>query len=269
MERSRAVSSGGTRPEPPVVLQLTDPHLCADPEGSYDGVNTRASFGEVLAQACRSYPSAAALVLTGDLANDGSPTAYAALRRCLQGIEIPIYRLPGNHDDPAAMAEVLAGEPIKDAGSAQVGAWHCVFLSTYVAACEHGYLSDAELGRLAAELEAHAEIPTVIFMHHQPVPVGSPWLDRMGLQNADRFFAVSDGFPQVRAVLWGHVHQEFQSERRGVRLLGTPSTCVQFAPVSRCYQRDPRPPGYRWLKLWPDGRLATGVERIGSGPVPA
>lgn len=248
--------------QPMVIVQLTDPHLYADPEATYDGVNTRASFLTVLGHARASCASAAALVLTGDLANDGSQMAYRALRQRLEGLATPVYCLPGNHDDPETMAKALIGGAIHGPGCASVGVWRCVFLNTYVAGREHGYLNDAELERLEAELGAHRDTPTVVFMHHHPVSIGSPWLDHMGLKNADRFFEVIDPHPRVRAVLWGHVHQEFHVRRRGVLLLGTPSTCVQFAPKTDRYCRDGLAPGYRWLRLWPDGRLETGVDRV-------
>jgi Icc protein len=53
--------------------------------------------------------------------------------------------------------------------------------------------------------------------------------------------------------------------RRGVRLLGVPSTCAQFLPHSEQFAIDPAPPGYRSLTLRADGSIATEVVRIDSG----
>jgi Icc protein len=94
------------------------------------------------------------------------------------------------------------------------------------------------------------------------VPVGSRWIDPIGVRNPEAFFAVLDRFPQVRAVLWGHIHQEYDQLRNGVRLLASPSTCVQFAPGSEEFQVDKEAPGYRWLRLHADGSLETGVSRV-------
>jgi 3',5'-cyclic-AMP phosphodiesterase len=87
-------------------------------------------------------------------------------------------------------------------------------------------------------------------------------MDSIGLRNPEALFAVLDRFPQVRAVLWGHVHQEYDQLRNGVRLLASPSTCIQFAPDSVEFKVDSTAPGYRWLRLHADGRLETGVSRV-------
>ena len=75
-------------------------------------------------------------------------------------------------------------------------------------------------------------------------------------------FAVTDRHANVRAIIWGHVHQEFDALRRGVRLLAVPSTCSQFLPHSDQFAIDPAPPGYRTLTLRGDGSIATNVVRI-------
>jgi Icc protein len=99
----------------------------------------------------------------------------------------------------------------------------------------------------------------MVFVHHHPVAMASRWLDTVGMENADDFFRVLDAHPQVRAVGWGHVHQCFDTRRRGVRLLATPSTCAQFLPQANEFAVDARPPAYRRITLQPDGTLETEV----------
>jgi Icc protein len=101
-----------------------------------------------------------------------------------------------------------------------------------------------------------------VCLHHNPVPIGCEWMNPIGLRNPDALFAVLERFPQVRAVLWGHVHQEYDQMRGDVRLLASPSTCIQFAPGSVDFKVDTTAPGYRWLRLYDDGRLETGVSRV-------
>jgi Icc protein len=89
--------------------------------------------------------------------------------------------------------------------------------------------------------------------------MGSRWLDRVGLENAPEFLATIDRHPNVRAVVWGHVHQSYDALRKGVRLLATPSTCAQFLALADDFAVDPRPPAYRTLELRADGSLLTEV----------
>jgi len=86
----------------------------------------------------------------------------------------------------------------------------------------------------------------------------------VGLTNADELFAVLDRHRNVRAVLWGHVHQPFDALRGTVRLLATPATCAQFLPHSDEFAVDPRPPAYRTLELRADGTLLTELVWVDS-----
>ena len=73
-----------------------------------------------------------------------------------------------------------------------------------------------------------------------------------------------DRHKNVRAILWGHVHQAYDGLRKNVRLLATPSTCAQFVPRADEFAVDARPPAYRTLQLQPDGTLVTEVVWVDS-----
>jgi Icc protein len=96
-------------------------------------------------------------------------------------------------------------------------------------------------------------------MHHQPLNMGSTWLDGVGLRDSRQFLEVIDAHPNVRGVLWGHVHQASDRTRGDVRYLSAPSTCSQFMPGTDFFAIDSRPPGMRWLRLHEDGSLDTEI----------
>ena len=50
--------------------------------------------------------------------------------------------------------------------------------------------------------------------------------------------------------------------RNGVDLLATPSTCVQFKPLSDDFAVDSAMPGYRAYELHPNGVYTTHVNRV-------
>ena len=87
-------------------------------------------------------------------------------------------------------------------------------------------------------------------------------MDKIKLQNPDEFYAIIDRYPQVKLVLFGHIHQAFEQQRRGVSYLGSPSTCVQFKPESVEFAIDSIQPGFRLLTFNSDGTLETKIERV-------
>ncbi len=248
------------------IIQFTDTHLFTTSSGMFDGVNTLASFQELIALARRRHWPADAVVVTGDLVHETTPEAYRLLRLCLTQLGVPVYCIPGNHDEPEMMARVLPGDNIHVVGDVGIGHWQLIFLNTHVPGRAGGHLSEAQLQSLEASLQAYQDRPALVCLHHPPVPIQSLWMDAMALDNPEDFFAVIDRFNQVRAVIWGHIHQAFSERRKGVWLLGSPSTCVQFKPRALSYARDSERAGYRWLVLEPDGQIQTGIERLGAGP---
>lgn len=253
-------------PSAPVrIAQITDTHLYADPGGRLLGLNTRQCLLAVIELALQQGPPQLVLA-SGDLAHDGTAQAYRQLRDCFSRLGAPVYCLPGNHDEAVALREHLNHSRFHSVRSHRAGGWQLVFLDSSVAGREGGHLTDSELAALDAALGQQPDAPALICLHHQPVEVGSRWLDSMKVDNPDAFFAIVDRHPQVRVILWGHVHQEFAQRRNEVLLLAAPSTCLQFLPGSERFAVEEIPPGYRWLDLYPDGTLKTGIERLAQMP---
>lgn len=244
-----------------VVLQVTDPHLHANAASKMRGVNTYDTFLAVLKHVQRDHrwpPDA--IIATGDLVQDESRQGYERFRSCLDGLGVPVFCIPGNHDDPALMAEVLGRPPFQVGGDTVLGAWRLIFLSTYMKGEDAGAVGNDALTALDRQLSAHSDNPTLICMHHQPVPMGSAWLDGVGLMDAAAFLQVTDKHAHVRGIVWGHVHQASDRQRGDVRLLSTPSTCAQFLPGHDFFALDNRPPGCRWISLLDNGRIETALD---------
>ncbi len=250
------------------LLQFTDPHLFADPEQGMFGQRTRQTFDAVLALAKARHWPPDAIVLSGDLVHDEQPEGYRLLRERLDALAVPYYCIPGNHD----RLDLLVGHLDAAAASAlrlvTAGAWDVLLLDSTVPGTAGGHLDGRVLAGLAAHAAAGRQRPTLVFLHHHLAPIGSQWLDTMRVDNGATALAELARHPDLRAVVCGHVHQAAEQQQQGLRLLTTPSTCVQFLPGSREFALDPRTPGYRWLDLHPNGYLATGVERTHAYPEP-
>lgn len=245
------------------VVQLTDTHLCQARGGTLLGMDTDHSLQAVIDLVKKERPAVDLLLGTGDLADGGTRSAYDRLQAYFDQLTAANYWLPGNHDGRSAM-EAAAGCPERLCREIRAGGWQILLLDSQVPGEVGGTLGDAELALLENALQSAREqsLYTLVCLHHQPVAVGCDWLDEQMVSDADAFFAVLDRYPGVRAVLWGHVHQEVDRQRNSVRLLASPSTCVQFAAGSANFKADDRPPGYRWLDLHGDGRIETGVSRV-------
>ncbi len=239
------------------ILQLTDLHLMADQNAALKGVRTRDSWNDVF-RFVRDRSRAGEwdfeyLLLTGDLAHDEQRATYEFLRESL-GDWLPRCRLiPGNHDDRTLIRKVFpelvpaGGEFINF--SVESAGWRLIGLDSHVDGAVDGRIGEAQLQWLAAELSAHIAQPTILFLHHPPVPVHSAWLDAIGLRDAGALIDVVRSFSQVRAICSGHVHQEFSETLDGVRILTTPSTGVQFRPRQEELIPDAIPPGFRIFRF--------------------
>lgn len=250
------------------LLQLTDTHLFGAAEDRLLGVDTYQSLADVIELAVSERGRPDFVLLTGDLSQDESADSYFRLRELVNKLGVRTFYLPGNHDVPELMADILpAGDSLISAESHfETDAWQIIMLNSHRSGRVEGFLADCELERLERLLQQRSHLYALVCLHHNPVSAGSQWQDKISLENQDEFFAVLDGFPQVRAVLWGHVHQSFDDARKGVGLMATPSTCVQFKPNVDKFGVDEIPPGYRWLELHGDGHIVTAVSRLPALP---
>jgi Icc protein len=242
------------------VLQLTDPHLMARADGDLLGVRTRESLQAVIAEVLKVHGQPDLILATGDLAQDGSVEAYQVFGESLKSFSCPSVWIAGNHDHIGNLLQVSREYNASDRHVIQ-GGWQFVMLDSSVPGKVFGALAESELAFLSETLEQHPDIPAVIALHHHPVDIGSDWMEKIGLTNRDAFWQVLDRFPQVRIVLWGHIHQEHERERNGVQLLATPSTCIQFTSGSSKFSVEDLPPGYRWFEFHDSGDFATEVRR--------
>ena len=264
------------------LVQFTDTHLFANPNDRLCGLNTADSLTRVMELAradglpaedadARS-PSARqagwppdAVLATGDLSQDETADSYRRFLGFFENIGAPVHCLPGNHDVPLTMAQIFVGSfTVHLTRWVDLGRWQVLLLNTVIPRDNAGSLSDEELDFLDRTLRGNPDRHALVCLHHNPVPVGSKWLDGMRLRNGEAFLSVIDRHPNVRGVVWGHVHQEFASERGKVKFFATPSTSLQFLPKSESFALDATPPGYRRIDLHPDGRIESKVRRLAS-----
>ncbi|MDH3646323.1 MAG: metallophosphoesterase [Gammaproteobacteria bacterium] len=247
------------------LLQFTDPHLFADRAGEMRGVRTLDTLMATISTAQQQHFPADAVLVSGDIAQDESRGAYRLFRECFASLGLPVFCLPGNHDAPAYMQELLTEDPFYYCGSITLGDWLIPMLNTNNPGDAGGMLEKDELDGLSRLLAASRDKNVLICMHHHPISSGSRWLDTVPLRNAAELWAIVEQYSNVRCMLWGHVHQAYESRQNGMLLLATPSTCRQFLPEVHYFALDEdSPPAYRWLDLHPDGTIVSAIKWCGT-----
>ena len=210
---------------PFLLLQLSDPHIGAT-WGLGDPVEgLTAAVDAVLGLEQR--PDA--VVVTGDLADNGADDEYRVVVELLAQLEAPFFVLPGNHDDRDALRRAFGlpgadGAPIQY--SADLGPLRLVVVDSTRPGEAPGELDETRLTWLDAELAGEPRRTTIVAMHHPPLVMGSVAWDEIGLPDADRraLAAVLERHPQVRRVVAGHVHQTVLAELGGCIAMAVPST---------------------------------------------
>tara|TARA_R110000764_G_scaffold110472_2_gene196989 strand:+ start:53753 stop:54604 length:852 start_codon:yes stop_codon:yes gene_type:complete len=246
------------------ILQLTDSHLFAGDSGDLLGLDTLDSLNSVIDLVLGEISRMDLVLATGDITQDGSEDAYRRFIAASLRLPAPCHWIPGNHDNAVLMRQLGAASGLSR-DWVDIGNWRIVLLDSSVSGSVAGRLADNQLQRLDDALATAGERHILVCLHHHPVDIGCDWMQPIGLQNADALFSRFTEQTAVKAVLWGHVHQEFDGKREGVRLLASPSTCVQFAADSEDFATDTLAPGYRWLRLYDDGRIETEVSRLPPG----
>ena len=252
--------------EAPVrVVQLTDTHLFRDPGAALLKLNTQDSFEKVMDLIGANETAIDLVLATGDIAQAASREAYLRFGDAMRAIDAPFYWIPGNHDRRRVMENL---EHYQQAfhNLAEIDNWQVIMLDSSVAGEVHGHLGEREMAHLENSLAAATANPAIdhvlVCLHHNPVPGSAGWMNDIGLHNDEDFLSVIDRFGIVRAVVYGHIHQELDFERKGIRYFCTPSTCIQFRPDVMDFTLDELNPAYRWFNLHRDGRIESGVERV-------
>lgn len=243
-------------------IQMSDIHLYAENNRTLLGVDTTESFKAVVNLIESSHETVDFIILSGDLTQDGSELAYKRLAELLKPLHVPIYCLPGNHDNLQIMSRIYPCCDIKSDNHLVFSKWQFILLNSQIPNRAQGYLDQYQLNFMKDCLNANPNLHSVILLHHQPTPVGTKWLDAIGIVNANQFWEIIANYHNINLISFGHVHQEFAKKVNGIQCYATPSTCIQFRPCQDHFRLEKLPPGYRWLHLSRDGHVESGVHRI-------
>jgi 3',5'-cyclic-AMP phosphodiesterase len=256
-----------------LVVQLTDCHIA--PPGVLIGgrVDTAATLPSVVEHINTLRPRPDVVLATGDLTNEGQPIEYERLGEILSALTIPVFAIPGNHDDRKRLRSLFPNIIPSGDGDEPIDyviddfALRLIGLDTTTPGHHGGTLTSTQLEWLDEQLRSSPIRPTLIFQHHPPFNTGIRWMDEEPFVGIDEYADVLSHHSHVEAVVCGHLHRAIHRRFGGTVASCWPSTGVQLALAldGERYLLAPEAPAvalHRWNET--DG-LVSHVSHVGLG----
>lgn len=267
-----------------ILVQLTDLHIREPGRLAYGRIDTAPYLARAVESVLALRQPPDAVVITGDLTDFGRAAEYDHLARLLAPLTVPIYLLPGNHDDRDQMRRsfpqhAYLGDGSDSGGfvqySVRVGPLRLLTLDTCVPGHSHGTLDAVRLNWLEKQLDACRHEPVVVAMHHPPFKTLIGHMDDIGLlEGGPQLEALIARHPNVERVICGHLHRAIDVRFGGTIASTSPAQAHQVcldlaadAPSAWTLE----PPAFR-VHAWSPGndRLVTHLAASGrfEGPYP-
>ncbi|WP_028204222.1 phosphodiesterase [Paraburkholderia nodosa] len=264
-----------------LLAQISDLHIKPPGALAYRRVDTAASLARTIARLNALTPRPDAVLMTGDLVDQGSVEEYQHLKSLLDTLEIPYWLLIGNHDAREPLREVFAERPeLREGGefiqyAVDLGALRVIALDSMQPGQSAGTLCAARLAWLAQQLDAARGKPVIVALHHPPFDCGIGHMDAIRLDDAaaQALEALVAQHPNVERVLCGHVHRPMFVRFGGTIAAAVPAPAHQVtldlapdAPSTFTLE----PPAFALHRYDPQGGIVThhGYVDTFDGPYP-
>jgi 3',5'-cyclic AMP phosphodiesterase CpdA len=254
-----------------LIAQISDLHFLPKGTLAFGRVDVAGCLERAIDHLNALRPRPDAVLITGDLTNDGDASVWAELIGTLARLDAPIYPLPGNHDDRELMRAAFAQRELFPAQgplcfAVGLGPLCLIGLDSLIPGAPAGRLGPEQLAWLDARLGEAPKTPTLIALHHPPFRTGIDHMDAMMLEDGVDLAAVIRRHGHVERVLCGHVHRSVQCSFAGTLGLIAPGTAhaVQLTLAGGPSRWIMEPPGVL-LHEWRDGRgLVSHLDFIGA-----
>jgi len=245
------------------IIQITDLHLRCDKDYSVFDINTFQSARIIIDHISQVHKDLNALVISGDISDDETSESYSNLLELTDQIDTKIYLMPGNHDSIKEIKKCASIGRVKSELYFVDDNWIYFMFNTKKDNSPNGLLKQDEIDIFTDMLRKNEDKYFMIFLHHHPVEIGSPTMDKMIIENANILLDLIRKNKSIRGVSWGHIHNVFETNINNAKLFSTPSTCYQSKPRSETFTIDKKEkPGYRIIHFSSSGNLETKVVRM-------
>lgn len=196
-----------------IIAQISDFHLRTDGRLLKGLLDSQAALGNAIEHLLALDPPPDVVLATGDLVQKAHKRDYEGLLEQLDRLPMPLYAIPGNHDDKAMMQNAFAHKGFFPENApflhytVEGFALRLIGLDTIDAGRDNGRMCAQRLDWLEARLSEEPHRPTLIFMHHPPFKTAIAFMDADAFEGAAAMEAIVARHPQVERVICGHMHR--------------------------------------------------------------
>ena len=216
-----------------LLVQITDTHILQPGNLLYGKTDTAAHLTKIVGEINRMKPAPDLVVVTGDLVEGSHEPAYSHFIELISPLNVPVYVIPGNHDDPETMVEAFSE-------TAYFPASHLTYqyaiedfpvrilgLNSHQHGTELPGFDELRLAWLHNQLGC-SEKPTLIAIHHPPMKTGIEFIDMGGTDWFQGLKSVLEDHPQVKLIICGHCHTDLVGRIGNVPVYMAGSTANQL-----------------------------------------
>ena len=261
------------------ILQISDTHIVARREVVSGRLDTKTPLNDLVQRIQERRDEIGpidALLVSGDLSDDGSEQSYQHLRDILAPLMLPTYVIPGNHDLREPLREAFLSDGyLPKTGPLnwvrRIGDIHLIGLDTLIEGHRSGTLDQATLAFLKTTLGSIASGPVLLALHHPPFKTGIHFMDEIGLGAVPELSDILSKYPKELRIICGHIHTMMTVTVAGHIAISAPSPSSEFAYDTRV----DAPVGFRELEggcllhKWDTVFQTTRIGPVaGAGPFP-
>lgn len=224
-----------------LLVQLSDLHVKSGRAFAFNAADSSTILEKTVAHIANMKPAPDCVVISGDLAEHGEQNAYDFVRTALEGVRVPIFAIPGNHDNRERLRETLRAHCPVDP---EIAPYVCytvenyplrlILLDSSEPGSHSGYLHEPVALWLEKKLAEKPDTPTLVFIHHPPFPSAMGVMDEP-FRGAERLGAILQANPQAR-LCCGHLH-------RGMTSVWKKAQCIVCPPLVLPIDLDLSPKG--------------------------
>ena len=218
-----------------LIAQITDLHISLPGRRAHDLYRTGEHLARWVERLNGLEPAPDLVLATGDLVNDGEAEEYASLAALLAPLRMPVYLIPGNHDDRENLLAGFPGHAYLPRDSeflhyvVEGHPLRLIGLDTHKPGHVGGEICPARAAWLGQRLAEAPERSTLIFMHHPPFRTGMAKMDPGCLEGAERVVREISAHDNIERVIAGHMHRAIFRRLAGTVLSVAPATAHQIA----------------------------------------